>query len=165
VKENEIEDIERMNRPDAWDERGFPVTVKRLKRKTAGVSFSALLHELHELVVEVLLARKCLVAELGKAALDSERNARAVKENAGFEAFTEKACSLKEVYEADRAFEGDGVKGDEGLLTRLSLDVREYLLFIVDEIVTFFVRGKIYCRHEFLQIYGPLLSPNSSRVK
>src|SRR6516165_6699721 len=87
VHEHQVEHIERVDRPDAGNQRRLAVTVQRLQRKAAGIDLAALGHELGQLVVEVLRARKCFVAELGKPALHAERHAGAIEENSGLEAF------------------------------------------------------------------------------
>src|SRR5262249_11960106 len=78
VQENEIEYIERIDRPDSRNKRGFAVTVKRLQRKAARIDLAAFAHELGQLIVEVLVAREGFVAEFWKAALDAERDSGSI---------------------------------------------------------------------------------------
>ena len=124
------------------NERGLSVAVERLECETAGVDLAAFRHEFHERVVEVLLAGERFVAELRKTAHDPERHAGTVEQDAGLEAFAQKAGCLEKVDKTDRAFEGNRMKGDEGLFTGFGLYVFEDLLFVVDEIITFFMRGE-----------------------
>src|SRR5258706_1514710 len=150
VQENEIEHIERIDRPDSRNKRWLSVTVKRLQRQAARIDFAALAHELGQLIIEVLVARKGFVAEFRKAALDAERHAGSIEEDRGREALALEAQRLKHVYETDRAFEGDGMKGHEGLLARLGFDVLEHLLFIVDQVVALLMSGRGDGRHVLL---------------
>ena len=81
-----------------------------------------------DLVVEILVTRKRLVAELREAALHAERDAGAVKQDRGLEALAHQARGLQQVDEADRAFEGDGVERDQRLFAGLGFHVLENLL-------------------------------------
>ena len=139
MDQHEVEHVERADRPDAFDQGRLAVPVERLKREAAGVDLAAFANELRDLVVEVLSAGKRLVAKLGEAALDAKRDARAVKQDRGLEPFPLKPRRLQQIDEADRAFERDGVKGDERLFARLRLDVLEYLLLVIDEEVALLV--------------------------
>src|SRR3984957_298679 len=139
MQEHEVEHVERVDRPDALDQRRLTVPVKRLQREAAGIDFAALGDELRDLIVEVLSAWERFVADFGKAALDAEGDAWPVEQNGGLEAFALKAGRLKQVDEADRAFEGDRVERHEGLFPGLRLDVLENLFLIVDEGVAFLV--------------------------
>src|SRR5882672_11204816 len=85
VQKNEIEHIERIDRPDSRNKRRLAVTVKRLQRKAARIDLAAFPHELGQLIVEVLVARKGFVAEFRKAALDAERHAGSIEEDRGRE--------------------------------------------------------------------------------
>src|SRR5260370_8664999 len=80
VQENEIEHIERTDRPDPGNKRRLAVTVKRLQRKAARIDLAAFAHELGQLIVEVLVARKGFVAEFRKPAQDPERHAVSIEE-------------------------------------------------------------------------------------
>src|SRR6202048_3126503 len=150
VQENEIEYIERIDRPDSGNERRLAVTVERLQRKAACIDLAAFAHELGQLIVEVLVTRKGFVTKLWKAALNAERHAWPIEKDRGLEALGLQTQRLKHVHEADPAFEGDGVKGDEGFLTRLGLDVLEHLLFVVDQVVALLMRGRSDGRHVLL---------------
>jgi hypothetical protein len=114
MQEHEVENVERVDRPDALDQRRFAVPIERLQREAAGIGLAALGDELGDLIVEVLSAWKGFVADLRKAALDAKGDAWPIKQNGGLEAFAEKAGRLKQVDEADRALEGDRVERDEG---------------------------------------------------
>src|SRR5260370_3914427 len=150
VQKNEIEHIERIDRPDSRNKRWLAVTVKRLQRKAARIDLAAFTHELGQLIVEVLVARKGFVAQFRKAALDAERHAGSIEEDRGREALALEAQRLKHVHETNRALEGDGVKGNEGLLARLGFDVLEHLLFIVDQVVALLMSGCGDGRHVLL---------------
>src|SRR5262245_61727318 len=147
VQENEIEHIERIDRSYSGNKRRLAVTVKRLQRKAARIDLAAFAHELGELIVEVLVARKRFVAEFRKAALDAEGHAGSIEEDRGFEALALEAQRLKHVHEANRTFEGDGMKGNEGFLARLGLDVLKHLLFVVDQIVALLMSDRGDSRH------------------
>ena len=62
VQQNEIEHVERADRPDAGDQRRLAVAVKHLQREPAAIDLAAFAHELGQLVAEVLRAGKRLVA-------------------------------------------------------------------------------------------------------
>jgi hypothetical protein len=94
---------------------------------------------------------KGLVAERREAALHAERDAGAVQQDGGLEALALQARGLQQVDEADRAFEGDGVEGDERFLARFGLNVFEDLLFVVDEVFACGVRGFEDFGHEVLR--------------
>ena len=87
------------------------------------------------------MAGERLVAELGEAALHAERDAGSVEQDRGLEAFAHQARRLQQVDETDRAFEGDGVEGDQRFLAGLGFDVFEYLLLVIDEIVALLMGG------------------------
>lgn len=116
MDQHEVEHIERIDRPDAFDQRGFAVAVQCLQGEAAGVDLAALVHEALELIVEVLCAGERLVADLGEAALDAEGDAGSIQEDGRFISFAGEADRLKDVHEADGAFERDGVESDESLL-------------------------------------------------
>ncbi len=78
------------------------------------------------------MAGEGFVAELRKAALHAQRDARAVKENRGLETLAQEPGRLKQVHQTDRTFEGDGVEGDQRLLARLRLHVLKDLFLVVD---------------------------------
>src|SRR5580692_2110605 len=139
MQQHEVEHVERVDWPDPLDQRRFAVAVQRLQRKAAGIGLATLGYELRDLVVEVLSAWEGFIANLRKAALYAKGDAWPVEENGGLEAFAEKAGRLKQVDEADRAFEGDRVERHEGFLAGLRLDVLENLFLIVDEGVAFLV--------------------------
>src|SRR5260370_35025310 len=150
VQENEIEHIDRIDRPYSGNKRRLAVTVKRLQRKAARIDLAAFAHELGQLIVEVLVTRKGFVAEFRKAALDAERHAGSIEEDRGRQALALEAQRLQHVHETNRALEGDGVKGNEGLLARLGFDVLEHLLFIVDQVVALLMSGCGDRRHVLL---------------
>jgi hypothetical protein len=43
---------------------------------------------------------------------------------------------LQQVHQADGAFKGDGVEGNEGFFARFGFDILKYFFFVIDEIVT-----------------------------
>src|ERR1700722_8771148 len=97
MQEHEVEHVERVDRPNALDQRRFAVAVKRLKREPAGVDLAALGDELGDLIVEVLSARKGFVTDLGKAALYAQGDAWPIEQDGGLEAFAEKPGRLKQI--------------------------------------------------------------------
>src|ERR1700684_457524 len=139
MQQHEIEHVERVDRPDPLDQRRFTVAVQRLQREPAGLGLAALGHELRYLIVEVLSALEGFIANLRKTALHAESDAWAIEQNGGFEAFAEKASRLKQIDEANRAFEGDGVECHKGFFAGLRLDVLENLFLIAEEGVAFLV--------------------------
>src|SRR6266567_4164302 len=126
------------------------MAVERLQCEPAGIDLAAFIHEFCELVVEVLRAREGFVADLRKAALDTERDTGTVKQNRSLKTLPLQPQRLENIDEADGAFERDGVEGDECLLTGLCFDVLENLLFIVDKKVTLLTRGHVHCWHRHL---------------
>src|SRR5258707_1884778 len=147
MDEDEVEHVQRANRPYALDQRRFAVAVEGLQREPAGVDFAVLAHELRDLVVEVLSAGEGFVAELRETALHAERDARAVKQDRGLESLALKARRLQEIDEADRAFESDRVESDKGLLSRLRLYVLKDLLLIIDQKIPLLMGGSGDCWH------------------
>src|ERR1700722_5054619 len=123
------------------------MSVKRLQREAAGVDLAAFGHELHQRVVEVLMSGECLVADLGKTALDAEGDAGAIQQDRGLETLAHQARGLQHVDEADRAFEGDRVKRHQGFFTGVCFDVFENFLFVVDQDVALFASGYRYGWH------------------
>ena len=51
------------------------------------------------------------------------------------------AGGLEQVDQADRALEGNGVEGDQGLFARLGFDILEDLLLVIDEKIAFRMGG------------------------
>src|SRR5215471_18907387 len=96
VQENEVEDVERTDRPDAGKQRRLAVAVEHLQRETAAEDLPAFAHELGQLVAEVLRAREWLVAQLRKAALHAQRHAGPVQQHRGLEAFALQAQRLQD---------------------------------------------------------------------
>ena len=74
---------------DALDQRRLAVAVERLQGETAGIDLAAFAHELGELIVEVVMPGKRLVADFGKAALHAERHAGAIEKDRGLEPFAQ----------------------------------------------------------------------------
>src|SRR6266849_4657972 len=97
------------------------------------------------------MPRECLVSELRKSALHAQRDARTVKQHRGLEAFALQPQRLKHIDEPDRAFESDGMKGNERLLAGGCLDVLENLFLVIDQIVTLLVSNRSDCRHVLLR--------------
>jgi hypothetical protein len=140
VHQHQVQHVQRVDgRTPSISER-FAVAVQRLQREAACVHLAAFGDELGDLVVEVQVAGEGLVAQRGKAALHAQRHAGAVQQDRGLEALALQPRGLQQVDEADRAFEGDGVEGDERLLAGFGLDVGEDLLFVVDEELAFLVQ-------------------------
>jgi hypothetical protein len=71
---------------------GFAMAIERLQRETAGIDLAAFFHELDNLVVEILVAGKCLGAECGEATLYAERDAGTVKKDGRLEALAASAA-------------------------------------------------------------------------
>src|SRR5260370_3318921 len=118
VQENEIEHIEWTDRPDSGNKRRLAVTVKRLQRKAARIDLAAFTHELGQLIVEVLVARKGFVAEFRKAAQDAEGHAGSIEEDRSRDALQLEAQRLKHVHETNRALEDNVVTVNNVLLPR-----------------------------------------------
>jgi hypothetical protein len=59
----------------------------------------------------------------------------------GLEPLLHEALRLKNVHQTDRAFKGDGVEGDKGLLARIGLTVLENRLLMVDKKVSALIGG------------------------
>src|SRR5262249_30656474 len=49
MQQDQVENVERIDRPYARDQRALAVPVQRLQGETAGVGLAAFLHELHQL--------------------------------------------------------------------------------------------------------------------
>jgi hypothetical protein len=118
MQKHEVEHIERVDRPYPLDQRRLAVAVECLQREPAGIGLAALGDELGDLIVEILSAREGFITELGKAALYAQGDARPVEQNGGLEALAKKASRLKQVDEADRAFEGRPYGTSRGLSRR-----------------------------------------------
>ncbi|MNC78173.1 hypothetical protein D3C75_1303260 [compost metagenome] len=70
-----------------------------------------------------------------------------VQQDFGFEAFAQQALGLKHVDQADGAFEGDGVEGDQYFFARFGFDVLKDFLFVIDQEVAVFVMGDVHGWH------------------
>src|SRR5580658_957812 len=147
VDQDEVEHVERADRPNSRDQRRLAMAVQRLKRETAGIDLAAFLEELADLLVHGLMPGERFVAERREAALQAERHAGAIEQHRGLESLAQQPRRLQQVHQSDRSFESDGVKGHERFLARLGLDVLEDLLLIVDEVIAFLVRLLLYRWH------------------
>ena len=147
MQQNEVQRVERTDRPNALGQRSLAVPVERLEREAAAVDLATFAHELRELVVEVLVAREGIVAETREATLHAERDAWAVEKDRRLETLAKQAGRLQQVHEADGTLEGDSVKRDEGFFPRFGLHVLEHLLLVVDEEIALLVVRNIDCRH------------------
>lgn len=116
VQENNVEYIERADWNHPRHERTLAVPVERLQRETAGVDLAAIGDDLLDAIVEVEVAGKYFVAQFWKSALDTKRDPGPVEQHGRFEAFLYQPRSLKQIKQADRALEGDGVKRYQGFL-------------------------------------------------
>ena len=81
MEQDEIEHVERTDRPDARDQGRLAVAVERLQGKTAAIDLAAFAHEFGQLIVEVLMPGESLVADFRKAALHAERHAGPVEQD------------------------------------------------------------------------------------
>jgi len=89
----DVQDIKWTDRADTFDQAGFAVPVQSLQREPAGINFAAFGHEFVDLVGVVLMARKSLVAQARKAALNAQRYARPIQQDRGFKALALQAGS------------------------------------------------------------------------
>ena len=148
VQQHDVEHVERADRDDAFDQRTLAMAVQRLERETARIDLAAFRDELRDLVVEILMARKRLVAELGKAALDAERDAGAIKQDRRLKALALQPRRLQQVHEPDGAFESHGMEGDERFFSRLRLHILENLLFVINQKITLFMGRRGHSWHD-----------------
>lgn len=146
----DVEDVERMDGLDARDQVGFAHAVQGGHGEAAGVDFAAFLEQGLELLVVLLVAGKAVGANGREAAgVGGHQDGGTVQQDGGVPALAVEAGGGQLVDEADRAFEGDGVHGDEGVLVAFSLVVGPQLGtgIDVDDAVAFGDDGGLYECH------------------
>lgn len=149
VEKDAVQHIQGVDRDDSWQEGFLGLAVEGLGGEAAGVNFAPLGHELAEALIDEQVAREGFVTEGGEALLEAERYAGAVEQDGGLKAFAQQAGGYQGVHKSDGAFEGNTVKGHEGLLAGIGLDVLKDFFFIVDKDVAVLVGGDGYFRHDF----------------
>ena len=123
------------------------MAVKRLQRETAGIDLSALIHEFLQACIEVEMAVKSSITKLGETTHHTEGDARAIEQNRGFKPFGDQTAGLQKIDQANRTFESNGVKRDQGLFTRLSLHIGKDFFLVVNKIIPRLVGGTVDDRH------------------
>jgi len=86
--------------------------------------------------------------------LETHGHARAIEQDGGLVAFAQETRGDQGIDEADGAFVGDAVEGDQGFLAGIGLHIFEDFLFIVHEHVAVFVGGVSYFWHGGGGVWG-----------
>src|SRR5271165_6685196 len=147
MDQDEVEHIKRADRLDSGNQGRFSVPVKSLERESARIDFSTFFHELNQTLIHCEVPWERFVPESRESSLNAECDSRAVEQDRGFEPLPEEAGCCQGVYQADRSFEGNRMKRYQRLFPRLGFDILEYLLFVIDEIISFFMSCCCYCGH------------------
>ena len=147
MHQHDVEHIKGIHRGDARHQRLLAVSVKRLQSEATCVHLSPLIHELLQPCVEVQVTIKSGITELGESTHHTEGDARAIEQNRGFKPFGDQTAGLQKIDQANRTFESNGVKRDQGLFTRLSLHIGKDFFLVVNKIIPRLVGGTVDDRH------------------
>lgn len=147
MDEDTVEDVEGIDGDDSGDEGFLGLAVEGLGREAARVDFSAFFHELGEALVDEKVSGEGFFSEGGESALEAHGDSGSVEENGRLVAFPLETGCGEGVDDGNRAFESDGVEGDEGFFAGVGLDVFEDFFFVIDEEVAVFVHWFINSWH------------------
>lgn len=149
VEEDAVENVEGVDGDDAGDESFLGLAVKGLGGEAAGVDFTAFFHKLGEALVDEEVTGEGFFAKGGKATLEAHGDAGSVEEDGGFVAFSQETGGGEGVDDGNGSFEGDGVKGDEGLFSFIGLYVFKDFFFVINEVVPVLVHWFVDFWHLF----------------
>jgi hypothetical protein len=139
VHQDNIEDIQWVDRPNTRDERFLGLPVQRLGRKPAAIHLASLIHEFLHALIDEKMAGKRFIAQGGKTTLETHGHARSVQQNRGFETFTQKASRDQSINDRDRAFKGYRMECDERFFARIRFNIREDFFLIINQEVSLLV--------------------------
>src|SRR5580704_18812906 len=89
--QDDVEHIQWIDWTDTRDKCFLRLTVQRLGREPAAVNFASLLHELLQTLIHEKVTGKRFVSDRGESTLGTHGDARAIQQDRGFVALTQKA--------------------------------------------------------------------------